>query len=167
MFILMDKNSVVYGKIKRYCECKLGIPSRCVQYAHAQKAQPQYISNVIKGILENSTVVIGADVFYSTPGLRGPSMAAMTVSMNVQGTRYATAVGTNGYRVEMITNENIKKHITSLARNGWMNKVGQGKPPATIMTYFHDDDFACYVDQEVIAMKKALGECNNSPRSLR
>jgi hypothetical protein len=36
-----------YGKIKRYCECKLGIPSQCVQYAHVQKAQPQYISNVL------------------------------------------------------------------------------------------------------------------------
>ncbi|THW00561.1 hypothetical protein D6D27_00283 [Aureobasidium pullulans] len=39
MFILQDKNSITYGKIKRYYECKLGIPSRCVQYAHVQKAQ--------------------------------------------------------------------------------------------------------------------------------
>ncbi|CAD0083699.1 unnamed protein product [Aureobasidium vineae] len=103
MFILMDKNSFVYGKIKRFCECKLGIPSQCVQYAHVQKAQPQYISNVlikfianlggftntafaqqtVKGILDNTTVVIGADVSHSPPGLKGPSMAAMTVSMNL------------------------------------------------------------------------------------
>jgi hypothetical protein len=36
-----------YGNIKRYCECKLGIPSQCVQHAHVQKAQAQYISNVL------------------------------------------------------------------------------------------------------------------------
>ncbi|KAG9829606.1 Piwi-domain-containing protein, partial [Aureobasidium melanogenum] len=189
MFVLMDKNSVVYGKIKRYCECKLGIPSQCVQYAHVQKAQPQYISNVlmkfnaklggytntaftaqtVKGILDNSTVVIGADVSHSAPGLKGPSMAAMTVSMNVQGTRYAAAVETNGYRVEMITNENIEKHIMSLIRNGWMNKVGQGKPPATVV-YFRDGvsegQFAQVIDQEVAAMKNAFAKGNITPKFL-
>ncbi|CAD0106681.1 unnamed protein product [Aureobasidium uvarum] len=190
MFILMDKNSFVYGKIKRFCECKLGIPSQCVQYAHVQKAQPQYISNVLmkfnaklggftntaftpqtaKGILDNTTVVIGADVSHSAPGLKGPSMAAMTVSMNLQGTRYAAAVETNGYRVEMITDENIEKHIMSLIKNGWVNKVGQGRAPATVL-YFRDGvsegQFAQVIDQEVAAMKKAfLKMFNSSPKFL-
>ncbi|KAK6007346.1 hypothetical protein QM012_006354 [Aureobasidium pullulans] len=189
MFILMDKNSVVYGKIKRYCECKLGIPSQCVQYAHVQKAQAQYISNVLmkfnaklggftntafgpqtaKGILDNTTVVIGADVSHSAPGLKGPSMAAMTVSMNVQGTRYAAAVETNGFRVEMITDENIEKHIMPLIRNGWMNKVGQGRAPATVV-YFRDGvsegQFAQVIDKEVAAMKKAFAKGNITPKFL-
>ncbi|KAH0034945.1 hypothetical protein KCU78_g2157, partial [Aureobasidium melanogenum] len=38
----------------------------------------------------------------------------MTASMNAQGTRYATTVETNGYRVEMITNEKMEKHLMSL-----------------------------------------------------
>ncbi|KAI4731767.1 Piwi-domain-containing protein [Aureobasidium sp. EXF-10728] len=190
MFILMDKNSFVYGKIKRYCECRLGIPSQCVQYAHVQKAQPQYISNVlmkfnaklggftntaftqqtVKGILDNTTVVIGADVSHSAPGLPGPSMAAMTVSMNLNGTRYAAAVETNGCRVEMITDENIEKHIMSLIKNGWVNKVGQGRAPATVL-YFRDGvsegQFVQVIDQEVAAMKKAFTKMlSASPKFL-
>lgn len=189
MFILMDKNSFVYGKIKRYCECRLGIPSQCVQYAHVQKAHAQYISNVLmkfnaklggytntafgpqtaKGILDNTTVVIGADVSHSAPGLKGPSMAAMTVSMNVQGTRYAAAVETNGFRVEMITDENIDKHIMSLIKNGWVNKVGQGRPPATVV-YFRDGvsegQFAQVINKEVAAMKRAFAKGNINPKFL-
>lgn len=42
----------------------------------------------------------------------------------MQATRYAAAVETNGYRVEMITNENIEKHIMSITRNRLTNKVG-------------------------------------------
>jgi len=179
MFILPNKDSITYGRIKRYCECALGIPSQCVQYGHVQKAQPQYISNVlmkfnaklggftntaftaqtVKGILDASTVVIGADVSHSAPGIPGPSMAAMTVSMNVQATRYAAAVETNGHRVEMITDENIEKHIMSLIKNGWSNKVAQGRAPATVI-YFRDGvsegQFAQVIDQEVAAMKKAF-----------
>jgi eukaryotic translation initiation factor 2C len=190
MFILMTKDSTTYGKIKRYCECKLGIPSQCVQYAHVQKAQPQYISNVlmkfnaklggytntaftqqtVKGILDPSIVVIGADVSHSAPGIPGPSMAAMTVSMNVQGTRYAAAVETNGHRVEMITDENVEKHIMSLIKNGWSLKVGQGRAPATVI-YFRDGvsegQFAQVIDQEVAAMKKAfLKMMNASPKFM-
>jgi eukaryotic translation initiation factor 2C len=67
----------------------------------------------------------------------GEDMAAMTVSMNVQGTRYAATVETNGHRVEMITDENVEKHIMSLIKNGWSLKVGQGRAPATVI-YFRD-----------------------------
>ena len=179
MFILQNKDSITYGRIKRFCECNLGIPSQCVQYGHVQKGQAQYISNVLmkfnaklggftntafgaqtaKGILDTSTVVIGADVSHSAPGIRGPSMAAMTVSMNVQGTRYAAAVETNGHRVEMITDENIEKHIMSLIKNGWAHKVNQGRAPATVI-YFRDGvsegQFAQVIDQEVAAMRKAF-----------
>ncbi|THZ29175.1 Piwi-domain-containing protein [Aureobasidium pullulans] len=190
MFILQDKNSITYGKIKRFCECKLGIPSQCVQYAHVQKAQAQYISNVLmkfnaklggftntvfgpvtskKAILDNSVVIIGADVSHAAPGLNGPSMAAMTVSMNANATRYAAAVETNGHRVEMITDENIEKHIISLIKNGWSRQVGQGKAPATVV-YFRDGvsegQFAQVIDQEVAAMKKAFAKINVMPRFL-
>lgn len=190
MFILQNKDSITYGRIKRFCECNLGIPSQCVQYGHVQKGQAQYISNVLmkfnaklggftntaftaqtaKGILDASTVVIGADVSHSAPGIRGPSMAAMTVSMNVQGTRYAAAVETNGHRVEMITDENIEKHIIPLVKFGWSPRVGQGRAPANVI-YFRDGvsegQFAQVIDQEVAAMRKSFAKLMQaSPKFL-
>ena len=41
MFILPDKDSTTYGRIKRSAECRYGVVSQCVQYSHAQKAAPQ------------------------------------------------------------------------------------------------------------------------------
>ncbi|THX70243.1 Piwi-domain-containing protein [Aureobasidium pullulans] len=161
MFILQDRNNITHGEIKRYCECKLGISPRCVQYAHVQKAPAQYISNVLmkfnaklggfsntvfgpvtskKPILDNSVVIIGADVSHAAPGLNGPSMAAMTVSMNDNATRYAAAIEASGHRVETITDEtieNMEKHIISPIENGWSTQAGQGKIPATVV-YFRD-----------------------------
>ncbi|THV70534.1 Piwi-domain-containing protein [Aureobasidium pullulans] len=193
MFILQDKNSIRYGKIKRYCKCKLGISPRCVQYAHVQRAQAQYISNVLmkfnaklggftntvfgpvtskNALLDNSVVTIGADVSHAAPGLNGPSMAAMTVSMNANATRYAAAIEASDHRVETITDEtieNIEKHIISLIKNGWSRQVGQGKAPATVV-YFRDGvsegQFAQAIDQEVAAMKRAFAKINVMPRFL-
>ncbi|CAC9887733.1 unnamed protein product [Aureobasidium pullulans] len=71
-----------------------------------------------EAILDNSVVIISADVSYAAPGLNGPSIAAITISMNANATRYAAAVKTNSYRVEMITDKNIEKHIISLIENG-------------------------------------------------
>ena len=134
---------ITYGNIMRYCECKLCI--QCVKYAHGQKAQAQYISKVLmksnaklggftntvfgpvtskKAILDNSVVIIGADVSHAAHGLNGTSMAAMTVSMNAKATRYAADVETNGNRVEVMTNENIEKHFASLIKNDW-SRIGR------------------------------------------
>ncbi|CAC9892102.1 unnamed protein product [Aureobasidium pullulans] len=54
---------------------------------------------------------------YAAPSLNSPSIAAITVSINANATRYATAIKTNSYRVEMITDKNIEKHIISLIKN--------------------------------------------------
>lgn len=183
MFVLQDKNSITYGKLKRYCECRLGVVSQCVQWAHVQKAQGQYISNVLmkfnaklggftnstfgpktqKGHFDPRTVIIGADVSHAAPGTSAASMAAMTVSMNSIATRYAAAVETNGHRVEMITDENVEKHIMSLIKNGWVPRVGQGQMPTTVI-YFRDGvsegQFAQVIDKEVAAMKKAFTKMN-------
>ncbi|TIA27704.1 hypothetical protein D6C78_11038 [Aureobasidium pullulans] len=71
-----------------------------------------------EAILDNSVVIISADVSYAAPGLNSPSIAAITVSINANATRYAAAIKTNSYRVEMITDKNIEKHIISLIENG-------------------------------------------------
>jgi eukaryotic translation initiation factor 2C len=39
MFILPDKNAVSYGRIKRSCECRYGVVSQCLQFAHVMKCQ--------------------------------------------------------------------------------------------------------------------------------
>ncbi|CAC9892101.1 unnamed protein product [Aureobasidium pullulans] len=72
----------------------------------------------IEAILDNSVVIVSADVSYAAPGLNSPSMAAITVSISANATRYATAIKTNSYRVEMITDKNIEKYIISLIENG-------------------------------------------------
>jgi hypothetical protein len=71
----MNKDSTTYGRIKRYCERALGIPSQCAQYAHVQKAQPQYISNVLmkfrkakKRIWMDNTPHFGLDLDGASPG---------------------------------------------------------------------------------------------------
>jgi hypothetical protein len=50
-------------------------------------------------------------------------MAAMTVSMIVQGTRHAATVESNGHRVEKITDENVEKHIMSQETGGDKNAI--------------------------------------------
>ncbi|CAD0083698.1 unnamed protein product [Aureobasidium vineae] len=50
--------------------------------------------------------------------------SAMPVSMSATTTHYAAAVETNGHRVEMITDENIEKHIITLIQNGCSRQVG-------------------------------------------
>ncbi|THW26201.1 hypothetical protein D6D22_10808 [Aureobasidium pullulans] len=108
MFILYNKNSITYGKIKRYYECKLSGFTNTVFGPITLK----------EAILDNSVVIISADVSYAAPGLNSPSIAAITVSINANATRYAAAIKTNSYRVEMITDKNIEKHIISLIENG-------------------------------------------------
>lgn len=129
VFILPDTDPTTYGRIKRSAECRYGVVSQCMQYSNVQKAAPQYISNVCMkvnaklggstgravgpktggpaGIFSEPTIIIGADVSHGAPGAQAPSMAAMTVSMDKLGIRYAAACETNGFRVEMISTANI------------------------------------------------------------
>ncbi|KAJ9620896.1 Protein argonaute [Taxawa tesnikishii (nom. ined.)] len=186
MFILPDKDSQVYGRIKKSCECRYGVVSQCVQYAHVQKCTGQYISNVCmkfnaklggvtaraigpktggpNGIFEAPTLIIGADVSHAPPGMPGASMAAMTVSMDKLATRYAAAVNTNGYRVEMITTENIEKMLKPLLQE-WVRSVGGGRFPALIY-YFRDGvsegQFRHVLDQEIRDIKNLFKQANPS-----
>ena len=36
VFILPDKDSIIYGRIKRSAECRYGVVSQCMQFAHVQ-----------------------------------------------------------------------------------------------------------------------------------
>ena len=183
-FILPDKDTTVYGRIKRSCECRYGVVSQCVQYAHAQKCQPQYISNVCmkfnaklggatckavgaktaNGHFTVPTMVIGADVSHAAPGAQTPSMAAMTMSIDKLGTRYAALCQTNGFRVEMIATETINNDLKPMVKH-WMSTVGGGKVPQVIV-YLRDGvsegQYAHVLNQEVADMKNLLAGADPS-----
>lgn len=147
MFILPDKNAEVYNRIKRSMDCRFGAVSQCVQYSHAQKAAPQYLSNVLmkfnaklggttcravgpksggsNGLFSVPTIVIGADVSHAAPGSQASSCAAITVSMDQLGVSYAAAVESNGYRVEMITE--------AISRSTWLRCFSTGAPTSTMV----------------------------------
>ncbi|KAK4612770.1 hypothetical protein CLAFUR0_12763 [Fulvia fulva] len=189
VFILPDKDSQTYGRIKRSCECRYGVVSQCVQYAHAQKCQPQYISNVLmkvnaklggatckavgqktaNGHFTVPTMVIGADVSHAAPGAQTPSMAAMTVSIDKLGTRYAALCQTNGYRVEMIATETINKDLKPMVQH-WVQNVGGGKVPQVIV-YLRDGvsegQYAHVLNQEVTDMKNMLIAADQSAKNTK
>ena len=180
VFILPDKDSNTYGRIKRSAECRYGVVSQCMQYAHVQKCQAQYISNVCMkfnaklggitaravgvktggpgGAFTTPTMVIGADVSHAAPGAQTPSMAALTFSMDKLCTRYAAACQTNGFRVEMITTDNINEMVKPMIQS-WVQNVGGGKFPSAIV-YLRDGvsegQYQHVLQQEVHDMKALL-----------
>jgi len=184
VFVLPDKEAITYNRIKRSAECRYGVVSQCMQYAHVQKAQAQYISNVCMkfnaklggatgravgkksagptGLFTVPTLIIGADVSHAAPGSELPSMAALTVSMDKLGIRYAAACETNGHRVEMIATENINSILKPMIQS-WVQNVGGGQFPKRIM-YFRDGvsegQYAHVLEQEVRDMKALLKTAN-------
>jgi eukaryotic translation initiation factor 2C len=156
-----------------------------MQYAHVQKCQGQYISNVCMkfnaklggttcravgpnstgaaGLFtKQSTMVIGADVSHAAPGTQSASMAAITVSMDAMGCRYSAACETNGFRVEMIETDNINSMLKPNIQH-WVQTVGQGRFPSRIL-YFRDgvaeQQYAHVLQQEVADMKALLKTAN-------
>ena len=184
VFILPDKTAETYGRIKRSGECRYGVVTQCMQYAHVQKCQAQYISNVCmkfnaklggstgraigsksagpSGMFSVPTVVMGADVTHGAPGTENPSVAALTMSMDLLGIRYAAACETNGFRVEMITTDNINSMMKPLLQT-WSQTVGQGKFPQRIF-YFRDGvsegQYQHVLQQEVEDMKNLIRTAN-------
>ncbi|KAF2481788.1 Piwi domain-containing protein [Neohortaea acidophila] len=180
VFILPDKDSVAYGRIKRSAECRYGVVSQCMQYQHVQKCQPQYISNVCMkfnaklggatcraigtksagewGHFTVPTAVIGADVSHAAPGSQAASMAAITMSMDKLGMRYAAACETNGFRVEMISTDSINSIVTPLMDH-WSKQVGSGRFPQRII-YMRDGvsegQYAQVLNDEVKDMKRLM-----------
>ena len=180
VFILPDKDSVTYGRIKRSADCRYGVVTQCMQYSHVQKCQGQYISNVCMkfnaklggstcraigaksggptGIFSTPTCIIGADVSHAAPGSQAASMAALTMSMDKLGIRYAGNAETNGFRVEMISKDNIISMLKPMLQS-WTQTVGGGGFPKRIL-YFRDDvsegQYQQVIDQEVRDMKELI-----------
>jgi len=119
------------------------------------------IGKLIHDSCSNSLLIsLGADVSHASPGSVQASMAAITVSMDRIAARYAAAVQTNGHRVEMITEDNLREEWFPLFRQ-WVKNVGGGNIPQHIY-YFRDGvsegQFQHVLDQEVGVMKKILAD---------
>ncbi|KLJ12793.1 hypothetical protein EMPG_12212 [Blastomyces silverae] len=180
IFIVMDKNGFHYTRIKKSCDCRFGVVSQVLQASQVAKCNGQYISNVLMKVnaklggttariaskitkgLAPFTMIIGADISHSAPGSFAPSMAAMTVSMDQFGGRYTGACETNGDRVEMISQANIKSMLSPLIRE-WSATVGQGRIPQNIY-YFRDGvsegEFQQVLQQEIPFVRALLKEFN-------
>lgn len=182
IFLVQNRNSQHYLRIKKSCDCRFGIVSQVMQAAQVAKGQPQYYSNVLmkvnaklggatsqavpgrgsgfNGSFAAPIVFIGADVSHASPGSDQASMAAITVSFDRFAGRYAAGCQTNGRRVEMITPENWRNVFKPLM-GGWMSNVGGGRAPGQVY-YIRDGvserQFAHVLQQEVPQIRAALDE---------
>ena len=178
IFIVPNKDAEFYSRIKKSTDCRYGVVSQVLQSVHVQKAQAQYCSNVcmkvnaklggatsraigIKGEpgwITGPTMYVGADVSHAAPGTEGSSIAAITVSFDRRGLKYAGLVETNGVRVEMITKENWESQFKKLAER-WMETLGNKKAPNHLI-YFRDGvsegQYAHVINQEVRDIRSTL-----------
>ncbi|KAK9387314.1 Piwi domain-containing protein [Lipomyces mesembrius] len=161
LFVLPSKGAEPYNSIKAACDIGLGVCSQCVQLRHVEQAKPQYCANVdLKvnsklGGTNEPTLILGADVSHPAPGSGRASFASMVGSIDLQATRYAGIVNTNGHRVEVINSRNIQVFVTTLLRQFRSNT---GKVPGRIF-YFRDGvsegQYQQIIDQELADIKKA------------
>ena len=158
--VVNAKVTQYYQRVKKNCDCRFGVVSQVMQTAHVKKCNPQYIGNVLMKVnaklggfsfralpsgnkpgsgfshFKKPTIVVGADVSHPAPGSLQGSMAAVTVSMDRFGGRYAAACETNGYRVEMIQPWNLDSMLKPLFRE-WLQTVSKGKLPENLI-YMRD-----------------------------
>ncbi len=185
VFLVQDKSSYHYTRIKKSCDCRYGVVSQVMQLAQVMKGNPQYYSNVLMKVnaklggcttsaephassgfkgLKEPTMFIGADVSHASPGSPQASMAALTVSFDRFGGRYAAACQTNGHRVEMISEDNWRSMLKPLVTQ-WQSNVGGGKLPTQVY-YFRDGvsegQFLHVMQQEVPYIKSVLSSVSNA-----
>ena len=186
VFLVPDKNSFFYQRIKKSADCRYGVVSQVMQLQQVLKGNPQYYSNVLMKVnaklggctsqaipnaasgnkgMSAPTMFIGADVSHASPGSLQASMAALTVSFDRHAGRYAAACQTNGYRVEMISEPNMRSMLGPLVTQ-WTNQVGGGKLPSQVY-YMRDGvsegQFAHVLQQEVPHIKAVLSKVAGKP----
>lgn len=184
IFLVQDKNAHHYLRIKKSCDCRFGVVSQVMQAAQVQKGNPQYYSNVLmkvnaklggctsmvqphqtsgfKGTFPGPTAFIGADVSHPSPGSEQASMAAITLSFDKHAGRYAAGCQTNGHRIEMITDKNMRAILGPLM-TGWVSDVGGGRLPTQIY-YMRDGvsegQYIKVMNEEVPAIRGVLDKIN-------
>ncbi|KAK5089548.1 Protein argonaute [Exophiala xenobiotica] len=185
IFLVQNRNAQHYLRIKKSCDKRFGVVSQVMQAAQVQKGNPQYYSNVLmkfnaklggataqvvpakdsgfSGQFPVPTLFIGADVSHASPGSEQASMAAITVSYDRFGGRYAAGCQTNGHRVEMITENNMKSILGPLISN-WMSEIGGGRVPGQVY-YMRDGvsegQFTKVIQEEVPHIRAVLDKLSN------
>ncbi|KAI1086846.1 Piwi-domain-containing protein [Rostrohypoxylon terebratum] len=176
-FVLETKNQLNYERLKKSMDCRFVLVSQCMNAAHVRKANGQYISNVAMKVNSKlggatcravpyksnitrppywncPTMVIGVDVSHAAAGSRQPSMAALTMSMDKSGTRFAAGCQSNGWRKETLLRNAMGDMFTPLATQ-WKNS--HGVSPAHIY-YLRDGvsegQFQDIIDTEIDEIKK-------------
>jgi eukaryotic translation initiation factor 2C len=184
VFIVPDKDSWVYLRIKKSADCRYGTPSQVLQAAHCISNKPQYHANVLMKVnaklggitaravpktrgssLRPGSMIIGADVTHPMMGVWTPSLAAMSVSANSTATRYMGGCETNGDRVEIIREQVVEYILGPLVRE-WRATVGEGKAPEYVY-YFRDgvssSEYQRILEEEVPSIRFAIAHACGMP----
>jgi eukaryotic translation initiation factor 2C len=181
IFLVHDKNAFHYTRIKKSCDCRYGVVSQVMQLPQVLKGNAQYYSNVLMKVnaklggstsravpakgsgfkaFTKPTMIIGADVSHASPGSPQASMAALTVSWDKFGGRYAAGCQTNGQRVEMITEANFRSILGPLVTQ-WSSEVGNGKLPQHVF-YIRDGvsegQYQSVMQEEVPAIRLVFAQ---------
>ncbi|KUL90632.1 hypothetical protein ZTR_00121 [Talaromyces verruculosus] len=176
LFIVPNKDTLIYHRIKKSMDCRWGVASQILQRAHVERKQPQYMSNVamkVNAKLGGATckaaprqdsmnragcMIIGADVSHAAPGSTASSLTAISVSADQNCVKYMGSCQTGYSRVEMIDEDNMKNMLTPLV-NEWTKTVGNGRRPQCVY-YFRDGvstgQFAQVLEQEIPIIKEVI-----------
>ncbi|ROT35771.1 argonaute [Sodiomyces alkalinus F11] len=179
--ILKWSNSGNYERLKKSADCRFGVLTQVILSKHVPMNKDQYHSNVAMKVnaklggttsfvpkinrakpkdpsppfFSVPTMIIGVDVTHGTPGVPNvPSMAAMTMSMDKYACRYAAAVQTNGFRVELLAPTTTQEFLGKLLPM-WQKKANMAAPHHII--YFRDGvsegQFAQVLETEIAVIK--------------
>ncbi|KAI1333450.1 Piwi domain-containing protein [Xylariaceae sp. FL0016] len=179
-FVLPDKNSLVYERIKKSMDCRWNIPSQVMQGGHVIKQNEQYMSNVAMKVNAKlggatckvgktstdmpfwsvPTMMIGLDVSHAAPGSSQPSMAAMTVSLDKIATKYAAACETNDWRVEVVQPRVMHSMFPRLLHH-WRKSNGCSPQHVyVIRDGVAEGQFQHVIDTEIKELKRIFREQN-------
>ncbi|CAK7272864.1 Protein argonaute [Sporothrix epigloea] len=191
-WVLPNKNSFTYYRLKKSGECRFGMVSQMLNAAHVTKAQPQYCSNVSMKVnaklggttcrvpaetggpsapafFNQPTMIIGLDVSHGSTNMKGelePSMAAMSISWDKDAARYSAFCQTNGYRQEIVNPARMTSMFDGALRK-WCETLNC-KVPSHVF-YFRDGvsegQFTQVMDYEVSELKKIFERrCGRVPK---
>lgn len=188
MFVVPNKDALVYHRIKKSCDCRFGVASQVMQRLHVEKKQPQYMSNVamkVNAKLGGATckavgtqgslnrpgcMIIGADVSHAAPGSYAASLSAISVSADQNCVKYMGSCQTGHSRVELIDEDNMRNMLAPLVAE-WTKSVGNGRRPQCVY-YFRDGvstgQFAQVLQHEVPVIKDVIfkGSGEKSPPKI-
>ncbi|KAF3763069.1 Piwi-domain-containing protein [Cryphonectria parasitica EP155] len=176
-YIMPSKDIVAYERLKKSMDVRVGTLSQIVLAPHVMKAAPQYCSNVATkvnaklggytsklkegGFFKVPTMILGADISHGSFGQTGnlqASLAAITMSMDPDAITYAAGCETNGYRVEIMTKDTVRRILPPMVTR-WCQKM---RTAPQHVFYFRDGvsegEFQQVLDYEIQEVRSILQE---------